>query len=206
MRIPHEDLLAIHRLLARNRTIPALTFECGALATVFGVSWDEKRVDTVRRSFRRLDHLPPWFCVLNRELSARGRSLDAGCETLEFFLLETARRLRQEGLQILCTEATLALNVRYWIRDLAERNVSRLAADYARRRTTPDAEEVPPQFRVELLGEYVTDAEATPAPRLSSSEAPLFSVICPAYKSPFFEQMLGSVLAQPGAIGSWWCW
>jgi len=197
VRIPHEDLLAVYKLLARNRTLPALTFECGALTTVFGVSWDEKRLDTVRRSFRKLDHLPPWFCILNRELTAGCLNLDAGHETLEFFLLGAARRLREKGLQILCTDGTLVLDARYWVRDLVERNVSRLAADYSRHQSSPDAREVPPQFRVELLGEYAaTDFEGTPSPSPSAGRAPLFSVICPAYKSPFFEPMLRSVLEQ----------
>lgn len=191
---------SLRLLLTRNRTIPALTFASEALTPTYSVLCKELRADSIRQSLLTIDRAPSWFCVLNRTLLENSGLLELDDETLEFFLLNISRRLRKAGLPCLMMQETVALEVRYWIQDLIDQSVGRLAADYQTYRAEQgeDAtlQDVPPQFRIELIGEMVPRPEPRTADTSADSTRPLFSVICPAYKPDFFEAMLNSVMAQ----------
>lgn len=201
--VSEASISSLRLLLARNHTIPGLTLDAEALATTYAVACKEPRADSIRQLLLAVDRAPSWFCVLNRALLENSHLLELEYETPEFFLLEIARRLRQAGLHYFLMPETSALEIRHWVQDLVEHNVGLMAADYRKYRLEQGEEaalrDVPPQFRIELVGEMIPRPELAPSQVAVNTAVPKFSVICPAYKSDFFEAMLDSVLSQTWA-------
>jgi MoaA/NifB/PqqE/SkfB family radical SAM enzyme/glycosyltransferase involved in cell wall biosynthesis len=198
--INEASISSLRLLLARNRTIPGLTLDAEPLATTYSVACKEPRADSVRQLLLAVDRAPSWFCVLNRALLENSGLLELEYETPEFFLLEIARRLQKAGLHYFLLPETAAIEIRHWVQDLVDKSVGRLAADYRKYRREQGEEaalrDIPPQFRIELIGEMIPRPELIDDLPVVNTAAPKFSVICPAYKSDFFEAMLDSVLSQ----------
>jgi MoaA/NifB/PqqE/SkfB family radical SAM enzyme/GT2 family glycosyltransferase len=194
-----ETVEKLARMLHRNRSIPGTTLSTDALERLFRLAPQERRADAVPQSCLQTDRVPSWFCVLNR------RVLDNdlwACEyaTLEFMLLDLGRRLRDRGQGIFLLEDSVAFDARHWIRDLLGAKARELQEDLARYSRATDSTdaiaEIPPQFRIKVVGEFDPDPDTPPSRTRHVPGAPRFTVICPAYKPTFIRQMVESVLEQ----------
>lgn len=197
--LPDTVVTTFQRVFGRAGNLPALTFTCEAMVKVFGGFYEEPRVDLLRRSLFKFDWLPPWFCALNRDLLVQSRLLQGDYRTLEFFLLELRLLLREKNISAYRLNEIIDLDTCNWVRDLFDRGVGHLSEDYSRFlevHTEEGKEDVPSQFRVELLGEYVNPGKVAWDRLPADTKQPKFTVICPVFKPVFLEEMLDSIIGQ----------
>jgi MoaA/NifB/PqqE/SkfB family radical SAM enzyme/glycosyltransferase involved in cell wall biosynthesis len=148
--------------------------------------------------------LAPWFTIVKRAFLEETGLLNYKYQTLEFFLCEVSDRLCRSPRRVrVGAGVDDGVDYRTWARDVVLQGAARLASDYrifehAHRDHRPRFE-TPLQFRVGVSGHYwnaprgLDEAEARNG---TEASAPLFSVICPAYKSEFFADAMRSVMAQ----------
>ncbi|MET0166382.1 MAG: glycosyltransferase, partial [Vicinamibacterales bacterium] len=187
------------RMLQRNRSIPGATLSTPALGKLFPLPPQEKRADAVRQSYLSIDRIPSWFCVLNRRLFSDDL-WNTQYATLEFFLLELGLRLRGRVPGIFLLDDQLSFDARYWIKDLLNHKAGDLESDLARYIRAHESKnnhaDVPPQFKIKVVGEFDAAPDTPLADAGCRAESPRFTIICPAYKPAYLRQAIESVLEQ----------
>ena len=132
--------------------------------------------------------LPGWFSAIPTGLLEEFGFFAGEEETLDFRLLRLSRTLAAAEVPVQSIGTPMReLDERLWARNTLLAQEETLARDFARC-TEPTA--VPHQLRVRPVGEWRRE---TPTP---VSTGPLISLLCPAYKPDFVEEMIASVLAQ----------
>lgn len=201
VKLSPSDLHAITTFVQLNEKILGLTFDTEAIKKVYAFKHKKNfPLPRLTQKPRSIQMIPSWFCVLNREYLRKNGLLECEYQTLDFFLLELSEHLIKTSKNIfLLTPKHFDIDARMWARDIILMNSRRLASDYNHfiKKSKERKIDVPYQFQIEISGEYVTfPFEAKHASLNNDSSNPTFSVICPAYKSIFFEEMVMSVLSQ----------
>jgi MoaA/NifB/PqqE/SkfB family radical SAM enzyme/glycosyltransferase involved in cell wall biosynthesis len=148
--------------------------------------------------------LAPWFSAFSCKFLRETGLLDFKYQTLEFFLCGLSDRLfKEKGLRCLSLPIDLPVDYRLWARDLLLTSAPLLASDFKDFGNSygklMGSVEVPPQFRVKLIGSPTAverHHDLVSITQAKQIEQPLFSVICPAYKSRFFDETILSVVTQ----------
>lgn len=186
-----RGLHRVTQILAANPEISGLTLGAEAFGAVIGGSGAASRFD-VAQSVSRITVVPAWFAVVNRDVLRRV-GIDREARSLDFLLLDLAARMQTHGIPFLrIGAADVTMDPRRWARDLVDHAAAHHASDYARFRATWPDFVVPPQFRVELLGDFVE----APAIDATAGAAPSFSIVCPVFKPDFLAAMVDSVRHQ----------
>jgi Radical SAM superfamily./Glycosyl transferase family 2. len=201
VKLPPLEAERLEELLKINKDIAGLTFYSNELKRVYGLQ-DKKVLADSAAPPLIIQAIPPWFCILNREYLNQYKLLEFEYQTLEFLLLEISDSLSKTAKHILLLDsANIDMDLRLWVRDILLANSHRLASDYIlfKQRHNSEGSElkIPYQFKIEISGEYVTlPVDEHDLPLKSKLSNPKFSVICPAYKSKFFEETVNSVISQ----------
>src|SRR5204863_5090394 len=111
--------------------------------------------ERVAQSVAPIPALPPWFAILRRSALEAAWPRD-DWETPEFFLLDAAASAAApRALFRIGGAEDLSIDSAFWARDVLAASAALLAGDYSRfrERHPREAELVPPQLRVEQIGE-----------------------------------------------------
>lgn len=137
---------------------------------------------------RACELLPSWCTVLPTALLEPAGFFDGSEETLDFRLLRVSRTLVAQGVPMVSIGTPFReLDEAKWARGLVLTLQQALARDFAR---CEDPAQVPHQLRVSLVG------EDQPADMELAENGPKFSLLCPAFKPDFVEEMIQTVIAQ----------
>ncbi|MFC1849284.1 radical SAM protein [candidate division CSSED10-310 bacterium] len=199
VRISAYDLRTLAYYLLSHQDVPGIVLDSVALETLY----QNKTNSGMNRLFgkrRPVMMIPSWFCVLNREYLLKYGMKDCRYHTLEFFLFELSVRLARNSKKMKLLEAeTFHLDYRSWAQNIILMNSSLLATDYETfiEKNSGYRESIPHQFKVQCIGKYITvTSDLQNEDYQATSQKPMFSVICPAYKSQFFAEMIESVVNQ----------
>jgi MoaA/NifB/PqqE/SkfB family radical SAM enzyme/glycosyltransferase involved in cell wall biosynthesis len=198
----HSELQRIVEFLNSDHSIIGITLFSDALKEVYGFRNKRPILRGLTKKPATIEVIPSWFTVLNRRYLEENGLLESEYQSLEFFLFEVSERLAKTYQKIILLDSMhLNIDSRLWTRDLLRLNSSRLASDYdlysQRHNGKRPRVDIPYQFRIEVSGKYVSVPEDDQyISGSNNSSGPTFSVICPAYKSLFFEDMIKSVLGQ----------
>ncbi len=201
------DLQKIDDFLISNINTAAITLQSKALQSVYGWSAGKLSVSRFKRHSCSINVLPSWFSIINRAYLEKSGVLDSGYKTLEFILMALAAWSQSNSRKNLLLKAIdIEIDPVSWARDILLTISPGLSDDYRlfsnNQRTGGQKSNVPPQFRVVTVGDYGSLSSGSKVrKKISGNETPLFSIICPAFKSRFFEEMIVSILQQ--TFDSW---
>ena len=185
-----ELLSAVEAAFTSDRNLVAVTSHSDALLKYYGT--------------RSMCHLAPWFSVVSVAYLRDTGLLGCKYETLEFFLCELAEQLFAESEdRWLVANLGVQVDYRSWAGAVLLKCTEQLITDFGtfeRKHRNPRPNlSIPSQLRLRSFG--LPMAVGSPEYDLASTttteqEQPLFSVICPAFKSMFFQEAVASVLNQ----------
>ncbi|HEV7428953.1 MAG TPA: radical SAM protein [Thermoanaerobaculia bacterium] len=188
--LPARSVRRALQYLLQNPRFAGITLGSEALSTVYGFA-SSGRAAEVAQSVGVIPELPSWCAIVRRDAFLRA-SIPSDIETPEFLLMELAR---DGGPFVRIGSTELSLDTAVWGRDLVVQAGRMLAHDYSHHRARHgDDLTVPPQFRVEMLGETVD-----PGPLGETATRELFpklSIVCPIFKPDFVGRMIESVKRQ----------
>jgi len=190
-----STLHALLRSVQRAGPGAALTLPTAALDS-FGFSVPlSGGAAAMAQQARPLLTLPPWLAAVPRAAALEHRAQASHWETLEYFLLDFAVAWRGAGRAVVALGTALEeFDGRVWAGDRFIGDYGALARDFQRAPSCLSTEQIPPQYRVSMVGEEATArGNGAVSPGATS---PTFSLLCPAYKSDFFAETVSSVLAQ----------
>ena len=202
VQISKKHLEEMNDFLHTNKKIIGLTFKSKAIKTIYGYENKKNLLSWLKKKPSNIQGLPSWFSLLNKDFLKKNGLLDTKCQTLEFFLFELSEILLNTNNTFLLLES---LNINFdstlWIRDIILNNAASLASDFSHfdslHKHGKIKSEIPYQFRVELSGVYVSlSQDKQDLSNKKQTQKPMFSVICPAYKSTFFKEMIDSISSQ----------
>ncbi|MHC4267821.1 MAG: glycosyltransferase [Planctomycetota bacterium] len=197
-----SEIQELEECLKINGDIAGATFVTNALETVYGLHFNKTATKGVTKKPQAIQMAPSWFSVLNMEFLKKSGLLECKYQTLEYFLFEISYSISKSSKHfILLDSVNIEIDSRLWIRDIILMNSPSLASDYAISKQMNVKNErhleIPSQFKIEISGEYASlPLDEHNVSLYNNSSNPKFSVICPAYKSRFFEETVSSVLKQ----------
>ncbi len=189
----------IIKLVKRHDKINAITFDSESLSDLFGIESDNhKRRHAVSQTAYKIPVLPSWCSIVSKEIIEKSGLFNSEWNTLEFFLFELSEWLiNNENSIIRFDNVKIRMDLQSWCSNQIYYNAKALAADYFRSINYSKNQsnfKVPEQFRIELVGQYITPTKTNISPHIEKQ--PLFSIICPAFRPTYFKDMLDSILKQ----------
>lgn len=186
---PPLSLQLMARVLSRHGMRAAATPATPSLERLGYADAAAAQAGAVGAQIRPCRFLPGWCAAVPEALLEEAGFFAGDEETLDFRLLRVSRALAALGVPMVSIGTPLReLDERLWARNLLLALQGGLARDFAGQ---AGAEDVPHQLRVRQIG---GELDVPPPP--PASEGPKFSLLCPAYKPEFVEEMLASVLGQ----------
>jgi len=177
----------MHNALRRVANTKAMTLHTPALEGLLPLK--RQQGFSLPQQRQAIAGLPPWWSLVQRE--AFLASAPEQWHSLEYALAAFAQDLTKQGNPPLALgREALAFEAIPWVERIFPRIAAGLAADW---RQWQEAERgyIPPQYAVESYGIW-----HDPQSHDMDGRPPTFSLLCPAFKATYIDELLDSVCAQ----------